>query len=60
MSENRPSVSTEKREHYHCPDDCEKPQEIRLEDGRLVCGRCLIRFGETVEMVLCTPEVCDE
>lgn len=45
-------------DHAHCPDGCSKPQPILLADGRLVCGRCLIRFSEVVEMVPCTPETC--
>ncbi len=44
--------------HYHCPDQCEKPQAIRGADGRLYCGRCWFKYGEVVEMVLCTPRTC--
>jgi hypothetical protein len=47
-------------DHGHCPDGCSKPQPVLLADGRLVCGRCLIRFNEASEMVPCTPEVCGE
>lgn len=46
-------------DHAHCPDRCEHPQPILLTDGRLVCGRCLIRFDEVCEMVPCTPEICE-
>ena len=45
--------------HSHCPDGCEHPQPIILED-RLVCGRCLIRFNETVDMLPCDPTICNE
>jgi hypothetical protein len=44
--------------HAHCPDGCEKPMPILLDDGRMVCGRCLVRFGEVVEVVPCVPGVC--
>jgi hypothetical protein len=47
-------------DHAHCPDHCEHPQPILLADGRLICGRCAIRFHETVEMVPCTVETCKE
>lgn len=39
-------------DHAHCPDGCEHPQPVVLEDGRLVCRRCLT-FGETVDMEPC-------
>jgi hypothetical protein len=38
--------------HAHCPDGCEHPQPFIL-DGKLVCGRCAIKFGEVVEMEPC-------
>lgn len=44
-------------EHGHCPDGCEHPQPC-LADGVVVCGRCLIMFGEAVPLVPCGPEVC--
>lgn len=44
--------------HAHCPDGCEHPQPILI-DGRMLCGRCLIRFGEEVEVIPCTPEHCE-
>lgn len=47
-------------EHYHCPDECENPQPIHALDGKHYCGRCWFKFGEIVEVVLCTPETCDE
>ena len=47
-------------DHGHCPDGCEHPQPVMLEGDRLVCGRCLFRFGERVEMAPCTPETCPE
>ncbi len=45
--------------HSHCPDRCEHPQPFLYAD-KLVCGRCLIRFGEVVEMVPCTTEICHD
>ncbi len=45
--------------HAHCPYLCEHPQPLRLPDGRLVCGRCAILDGEEVEMIPCTPEICE-
>ena len=48
-------------DHAHCPDGCEKPQPFDFDGcGRLVCGRCWFRFGEVVEVVPCTPEICKE
>lgn len=47
-------------DHAHCPDWCEHPQPLVLDDGRCVCGRCLIVFGEQVEVVPCTPETCPD
>lgn len=46
--------------HAHCPRDCEHPQPLLLDDGRLVCGRCALLDTELVEMIPCTPETCDE
>ena len=45
--------------HAHCPVACEKPQPILLADGRMVCGRCLVLWGETREVIPCTPETCE-
>lgn len=47
-------------DHGHCPDACEHPQPVALDDGRLVCGRCLFKYGEVCVMVACVPEVCGE
>lgn len=46
--------------HGHCSLLCQHPQPVGLEDGRLVCGRCLFVEGLVTEMAPCTPEVCDE
>ena len=45
-------------DHAHCPDGCEHPQPLLTADGRLLCGRCLFKYGEEVEMVPCVPETC--
>ncbi len=45
--------------HAHCPYRCEHPQPFRLPDGRLVCGRCAILDDVLVEMIPCTPEICE-
>lgn len=45
--------------HYHCPNDCEKPQPS-IYDGKAYCMRCMAEGRGTVEMFLCTPEVCDD
>ena len=45
--------------HYHCPNDCEKPQPFRDGD-RVLCGRCLHEKRGEVECFLCTPETCDD
>lgn len=44
--------------HAHCPGDCEHPQPFILDD-KLVCGRCYFKYDEVVEMIPCTPQVCD-
>ena len=44
--------------HAHCPHGCDKPQPFLL-DGKMICGRCAIMDKEIVEMIPCTPEVCD-
>lgn len=44
--------------HGHCPEGCEHPQPFGLDDGRLVCGRCAHKYGELVEILPCTPELC--
>ncbi len=43
--------------HAHCPRGCEHPQPVAVGD-RLLCGRCLILFGEEVECLPCGPETC--
>lgn len=45
--------------HVHCPEGCEHPQERLLEDGRMVCGRCLVVEGKITEVLPCVPGVCD-
>lgn len=47
-------------DHAHCPDGCEHPQPVLLSDGRMVCGRCRHKYGETVEVLPCGPEICKE
>ncbi len=47
-------------DHAHCPQGCEKPGPFVLADGRLICGRCAVKYGEEVEMVPCVPEVCEK
>jgi hypothetical protein len=44
--------------HGHCPFDCEHPQPIVLDDGRCVCGRCLVIDKVITEMLPCVPAVC--
>jgi hypothetical protein len=47
------------RDHDHCPDGCEHPQPFADPDtGRRYCGRCWCVFGELVEVVPCTDDVC--
>lgn len=43
--------------HGHCPDECQHPQP-RWHQGTMVCGRCLVRFGEVVEVVPCNEDNC--
>ena len=45
------------REHWHCPEGCEKPQPFE-HDFAQVCGRCWHVYHERNEMVLCTEETC--
>jgi hypothetical protein len=45
--------------HGHCPDGCEHPQPVELEDGRLVCGRCLCLACEVRELLPCLPSLCE-
>jgi hypothetical protein len=44
--------------HYHCPNDCEKPQPIKDYDGKRYCGRCLHEGRGQVEVFFCTPVTC--
>jgi hypothetical protein len=46
--------------HYHCPYGHEHPQPCKLEDGRVICRKCLYDDGVEVECILCTPETCGE
>jgi hypothetical protein len=43
--------------HYHCPNDCEKPQPFKDMDKRW-CGRCLHEGRGQIEVFLCTPIIC--
>jgi len=53
------SIYTEPGQHYHCPNDCEKPQPSR--DGeRVLCGRYLHEGRGEFEVFLCTPVTCPE
>lgn len=45
--------------HGHCPYECEHPQPILADDGKLYCGACWFKNGELSEMIPCTPDVCD-
>lgn len=45
--------------HYHCPNDCEKPQPS-IYEGKAYCMRCMAEGRGTVEMFACTPETCDD
>lgn len=56
-------MEMDKFPHYHCPNDCEKPQPreyIEISTGRrvMICGKDLFDNNEFVEMFLCTPETC--
>lgn len=44
--------------HAHCPDDCEHPQPFMF-NNRFICGRCYFKYNDIVEMIPCTPEVCE-
>lgn len=46
-------------QHAHCPEGCDKPQPFLAKDGRMLCGRCAVQRKVAVEMIPCTPEVCD-
>lgn len=46
-------------DHAHCPNECDHPQPFIIEKNRLICGRCAILDKEIVEMVPCSPEICD-
>lgn len=46
-------------EHYHCPNECEKPQPIEVY-GELACGRCWHKFHEFVLVVECNAETCPD
>jgi len=48
-----------KPKHYHCPNDCEKPQPFE-DEGKIWCGRCLHEGRGQVEVFLCTPVNCPE
>lgn len=55
VSQPTPTDTTDmqlKEQHGHCPDGCEHPQPVML-DGELLCGRCLIYFGEKVRIEPC-------
>ena len=45
--------------HYHCPDGCEKPQPVTLDDGKTYCGRCLHKYGDMVEVIPCDSDICE-
>jgi hypothetical protein len=45
--------------HYHCPNECEHPQPFTHE-GKRYCGRCWVLGDKLVEVILCTPETCDD
>lgn len=47
-------------DHGHCPLDCEHPQPVLLEDGRLVCGRCLFVDEVITVMVPCNQDICGD
>jgi hypothetical protein len=45
--------------HGHCPRGHDKPQPIIADDGRCLCAGCLCVDGLEVEVIPCTPDVCD-
>jgi hypothetical protein len=53
-------IYTWRREHYHCPNECEHPQPFRHTDGRVLCGICFFWRRTETEVFLCTPETCPE
>jgi hypothetical protein len=44
--------------HYHCVNECEKPQPFKDGD-KMYCGKCATE-GVRSECVECTPELCGE
>lgn len=46
--------------HAHCPDGCEHPQPFLADDGRMLCGRCAVKYGEAVEVEPCSPLNCPD
>lgn len=43
--------------HWHCPNDCEKPQPFSVEGTRF-CGRCWHERNDMVPCIFCTPDTC--
>jgi hypothetical protein len=57
----RSTQTTYRPLHYHCPAGCEHPQPYLDEYlGKWLCGLCRFFHNRITEMVVCTPEVCDE
>lgn len=46
-------------DHWHCPYNCDRPQKFADETNILICGECWFLRNERVEMLLCTPEICE-